>query len=81
MEMTYRLLGLCCSRVLKILLNLLQVKEPQPVSYTHLDVYKRQLSVSEIAGMTFSPFSAERWQISNDTSINYFLCAKKEARY
>lgn len=39
------------------------------------------LSVSEIAGMTFSPFSAERWQISNDTSINYFLCAKKEARY
>lgn len=35
------------------------------------------LSLRDISGMTFSPFKAQKWSVTNDTSVNYFLCAKK----
>ncbi len=38
---------------------------------------KNKMYLRDIKGMRYSPFISEKWQLCQDTDVNYFICALK----
>lgn len=40
---------------------------------------KKQFKLIDLKGMNFNPFDAEKWQISNNITMNYLACWQKQS--